>query len=243
VFFAPGQRMLKLALQGRSGRMGQALLALLAQADDVSLVDDIGDAGVVIDFSSADGLLKLLDTAARHDTAVVSGSTGLQPRHHRAMQQAATQIPLLWAANMSLGMNLLYQLAADAARQLGMTADVEIVEAHHRDKRDAPSGSALALAEHIAAARGQLLHQVMQVRTATAAAARQHGEIGISSVRGGSMPGEHSVLFALQHETLTLTHRVEQRTVFAQGAILAARWLQDKAPGQYTYADMLKSTA
>ncbi|MBU1190053.1 MAG: 4-hydroxy-tetrahydrodipicolinate reductase [Gammaproteobacteria bacterium] len=237
---ARNQRMLKLALQGRSGRMGQTLLALIAQSPELSLVDDIGDATVVIDFSSADGLLKLLDTALVRSTAVVSGSTGLQARHHRALQQAATEIPVLWSANMSVGMNLLYQLAASAARQLDVSADVEIVESHHRDKRDVPSGSALALAEHIAGARGQLLQQVMQMRTAAPDAARRQGEIGISSVRGGSMPGEHSALFALQHETLTLTHRVEQRTVFAQGAILAARWLQDKPAGLYAFADVLQ---
>lgn len=231
--------MLKLALQGRSGRMGQALVALLDAADDLLLVDDISAAQVVVDFSSADGLLLLLDTASRHGIAVVSGSTGLQARHHHALQQAATQIPILWAANMSLGMNLLYQLAAVAALQLGVTADVEIVESHHRDKRDAPSGSALALAESIAAARGQLLDQVLRQRIAATDCVRQQGEIGISSVRAGSMPGEHTVMFGLQHETLMLTHRVEQREVFARGALLAARWLAMQPAGRYEFADML----
>lgn len=232
--------MLKLALHGRSGRMGQTLAALIAEADDLSLLDDISAAQVVIDFSSANGLLQLLETATRHATAVVSGSTGLQARHQQALQQAATKIPLLWAANMSLGMNLLYQLAADAARHLDIAVDVEIVEAHHRDKRDAPSGSALALADSIAAARSQVLNQVLKQRTAATDCARQQGEIGISSMRAGSMPGEHSALFALQHETLTLTHRVERREVFAQGAIVAARWLADKPAGRYAYADILK---
>jgi len=231
--------MLKLALQGRSGRMGQTLVGLINASDDLSLLDDISKAHVVIDFSSAAGLLKLLQTAVQHGTAVVSGSTGLQASHHQALEQAATHIPLLWAANMSPGMNLLYQLAADAATHLGVDADVEISEAHHRDKRDVPSGSALTLANNIAVSRGQSLDEVMIQRETGADAMRQSGEIGISSTRGGSMPGEHTVLFALQHECLLLSHRVENRSVFAHGAINAARWLVDKPPGQYIYRDVL----
>jgi len=234
--------MLTLALQGRSGRMGQCLAVMIAQVPDLALVDDIGEAQVVIDFSSAEGLLKLLETAVKHGTAVVSGSTGLQPEHHQALQQAGTEIPLLWAANMSLGMNLLYQLAANAASHLGAAADVEIVESHHRDKRDVPSGSALLLAEHIAAARGQSLDGLLVQRSAAIDAVREQGEIGISSMRGGSIPGEHTALFALQHETLTLSHRVEQRVVFAQGAIVAARWLAVQAAGLYSYADVLNGS-
>jgi len=231
--------MLKLALQGRSGRMGQTLVELINASDDLFLLDDISKAQVVIDFSSAAGLLKLLQTAVQHGTAVVSGSTGLQASHHQALEQAATHIPLLWAANMSPGMNLLYQLASDAASQLGVDVDVEISEAHHRDKRDVPSGSALTLAGSIAASRGQSLDEVMVQRTAGADGVRQSGEIGISSMRGGSMPGEHTLLFALQHESLMLSHRVENRSVFAHGAISAARWLVDKPPGRYAYHDLL----
>ena len=231
--------MLKLALQGRSGRMGQTLVSLINASDDLSLLDDISKAQVVIDFSSAAGLLELLQTAVPHGTAVVSGSTGLQASHYQALEEAATHIPLLWAANMSPGMNLLYQLASDAASQLGVDADVEISEAHHRDKRDVPSGSALTLANKIALSRGQSLDDVMIQRQTGADAMRQSGEIGISSMRGGSMPGEHTLLFALQHESLLLSHRVENRSVFAHGAISAARWLVDKPPGRYAYHDLL----
>ena len=234
-----GANMLKLALQGRSGRMGQTLVELINASDDLSLLDDISKAQVVIDFSSAAGLLKLLQTAVQHGTAVVSGSTGLQASHHQALEQAATHIPLLWAANMSPGMNLLYQLASDAASHLGVDADIEISEAHHRDKRDVPSGSALTIAGDIAASRRQSLDEVMVQRAAGADATRQAGEIGISSMRGGSMPGEHTVLFALEHESLVLSHRVENRAVFAIGAIKAARWLADKPPGRYAYQDLL----
>ncbi len=234
-----GADMLKLALQGRSGRMGQTLVGLIKASDDLILLDDISKAQVVIDFSSAAGLLKLLQTAVEHGTAVVSGSTGLQTSHFQALKQAATHIPLLWAANMSPGMNLLYQLASDAASHLGVDADVEISESHHRDKRDVPSGSALTIAGDIAASRGQSLDDVMVQRTAGTDGARQSGEIGISSMRGGSMPGEHTVLFALKHESLVLAHRVENRSVFAHGAISAARWLVDKPPGRYAYHDLL----
>jgi len=191
-------------------------ITLLNASDDLSLLDDISKAHVVIDFSSAAGLLKLLQTAVQHGTAVVSGSTGLQASHHQALEQAATHIPLLWAANMSPGMNLLYQLAADAATHLGVDADVEISEAHHRDKRDVPSGSALTLANNIAVSRGQSLDEVMIQRETGGDAMRQSGEIGISSTRGGSMPGEHTVLFALQHECLLLSHRVENLPNFVQ---------------------------
>ncbi len=232
--------MLTLSLHGRAGRMGQTLVKLIGEVGDLSLVDDLSQARVVIDFSSAEGLLRLLAEAVRHGVAVVSGSTGLQAQHQQALRQAAAHVPVFWAANMSLGMNVLYLLAAEAARQLGAAADVEIVESHHRDKRDAPSGSALALAGHLARARGQALEQVLVHRGPTNDTARMAGEIGIASVRGGSMPGEHSVVFALQQETLTMTHRVEQRTVFAQGAVDVARWLVDKPPGLYAFGDMLK---
>lgn len=232
---------LALAVHGHNGRMGQALTALIDADPELELVT-VAQAAVIIDFSSASGLLSAVEVALEHATPLVSGSTGLHTAHHQALQRAANQIPVFWAANMSLGMNLLYALAASAASALAGQADIEIIERHHRDKRDTPSGSAQVLAQRILAASKQTHDGPAQAIVSRGFAddrVRVTGEVGISSVRGGSMPGEHSALFALPNETLELTHRVEDRVVFAQGAITAARWLQNKQPGCYGYTDLI----
>lgn len=194
---------------------------------------------VLVDFTSPEALSATLDAACEAKTAVVVGTTGLAADHHAMIDRAARSIPILQAANTSLGVTLLAHLVEEAAKALGPDWDIEIVELHHRDKRDAPSGTALALGE--AAARGRKLAlDAVAVRGRDGISeARTRGEIGFASLRGGSAAGDHDVLFAGDGERLVLAHHAENRAIFARGALKAAAWLAGKPPGRYTMDDVL----
>jgi 4-hydroxy-tetrahydrodipicolinate reductase len=257
---------LNVVVSGASGRMGATLAHLIADAPDVELVggldrDDptapapgypevrsLGDAqgllrsaGVVIDFSAPEFLRRLIDEhqATLAGRALVVGTTGLDAGDHRLLDEVAERSPVLTAANFSVGVNLLLALASKAARALGAEYDVEIVEAHHRRKEDAPSGTALALGDAVANARGVDLGDVRIDGRSGRPGARTREEIGFHALRGGSIVGEHEVLFIGEMDRIELVHRASDRALFAAGALRAARWLAGRPAGRYEMRDVL----
>lgn len=193
---------------------------------------------VLIDFSLAGAFDPALACALERKAAFVSGTTGLDARQQAALARAAESIPVLWSANFSLGIALLSRLVAQAARALP-DWDCEIAEAHHVAKKDAPSGTALALGREVAAARGQDFEVAANRSRAGEHASRAHGEIGFAVIRAGDIVGEHNVMFATRGERIELAHRATDRDVFARGAVAAARWIAGRPAGRYALADVL----
>lgn len=244
--------MANIGIIGSQGRMGQAIAALLATGDHgLAGGSDIGGVGsedaasladrsdVLVDFSSPQALEANLHAAVGAGIPIMVGTTGLADRHHAAIDRAAHAVPVLQTGNTSLGVTLLAHLVREAASRLGPDWDVEILEMHHRHKVDAPSGTALLLGEGVADARGVILADVGEIGRNGDSGARADGAIGFASLRGGSVAGEHSVIFAGPEERLMLTHVAENRTIFARGAIRAAEWLIGKPPGRYCMAQVL----
>jgi len=237
-----------IAVYGAAGRMGQAVLRLAFDEPRLAVVAaivraDSADAGkrlrddlsctttldasvapqVLIDFSFAGAFDDALALARARRIAFVSGTTGLSQQQHAALREAAGTIPVLWSANFSIGVAVLDRLVREAARALAEW-DCQIAEAHHHRKKDAPSGTALALGRAVAEAR--------EVDAST---------IGYASVRAGDIVGEHTVLFAGEGERVELTHRATDRTIFARGALRAATWIAGQSPGSYTLADVIRT--
>lgn len=206
------------------------------QADLAGILDS-GD--VVVDFSAAASAAAHATLCARRQTPLVIGTTGLSPAETAAVGQAAKAIPVVFSPNMSVGVNLLFGLARQVAAALGEEYDVEIVEAHHRFKADAPSGTAKKLAEEVAAARGIDLAQEGVYGRKGQVGERKRGEIGIHAVRAGDIVGEHTVIFSTLGERVEITHRAHSRDTFARGALRAARFVLSAAPGLYTMRDVL----
>lgn len=227
----------RLALFGAGGRMGRAIAETAAGRDDVTIVADGPD--VFVDFSAPAALESNLAAATIARKPILIGTTGLDDGHQRLIDDAATRVAVLQAANTSLGVNLLAHLVREAAARLGPDWDIEIVEMHHRHKADAPSGTALLLGRAAAEARGVSLDEVSDRGRDGITGPREAGHIGFAALRGGSVAGEHQVIFAGEGERLELGHRAESRAIFARGAVQAALWLKDKAPGRYTMADVL----
>lgn len=237
--------MASIGIIGSAGRMGEAL-AVVIPAAGVSLagaVDRGGDpaalaaaSDVLVDFSSPDALEGNLDAAIAAGVPILVGTTGLSERHHWLCDAAAASIPLLQTGNTSLGITLLAHLVREAAERLGEDWDIEIAETHHRAKCDAPSGTALLLGEAAAAGRGIALARPV---TPDRSGARQPGEIGFASLRGGTVAGDHAVQFLGEHERLTLSHVTESRELFARGAVRAALWLIGKPAGRYDMSAVL----
>lgn len=196
---------------------------------------------VLVDFTTPAALAATLDAACDSRTAIVIGTTGLEAAHHAMIDRAAKTIAVLQAANTSLGITLLVRMVADAARTLGPDWDIEIVELHHRDKVDAPSGTARALGLAAAAGRGVDLDLVSDRGRDGITGARIAGHIGFSSLRGGTAAGDHTVLFAGDGERVELRHLAENRDIFARGALRAAAWLAGKPAGRYAMDDVLAS--
>jgi len=194
---------------------------------------------VAIDFSVPAATLQVLRAAADAGVAYVTGTTGFSEDERAELDALAQRIPLMHAPNFSLTVNLLAWLTREAARRLGSGFDAEIVELHHAAKRDAPSGTALRLAEAIAEGRGVELRDVLVLERAGEIGARPEGAIGVQTLRGGDNPGEHSVLFVGEGERLELHHRSSTRDHFAKGAVRAAAWLAGRKPGRYTIEEML----
>jgi 4-hydroxy-tetrahydrodipicolinate reductase len=229
--------MTRLKLFGASGRMGRAITEAVADRTDASTSE--GDCHVFVDFSVPDAVGEHLQVAVKAGKPIVIGTTGLTTEHRRLIEAASTQIPVLQAANTSLGVNLLAHLVRETAARLGEQWDIEIVEMHHRHKADAPSGTALLLGKSAAEGRGVALEEVSDRGRDGITGARQPGHIGFAALRGGSVAGDHQVIFAAEGERIELGHRAESRAIFARGAIEAALWLKGKPAGLYSMADVL----
>lgn len=196
-------------------------------------------AQVAIDFTLPAVTEANLRACVEHGTALVIGTTGLEERQLRAIEKAAHEIPVVYGRNMSVGVNVFIELVARAARALGDGYDIEIAETHHRHKVDAPSGTALALGERIAAAQGRKLADVAVYARQGRTGPRVPGTIGFSVVRGGNVVGQHSVRFIGAEEEVEFRHDAADRKTFARGALRAARWAAGQAPGLYSMPDVL----
>lgn len=227
---------LRLTLFAPDGRMGQAIAA--AATDDAS-VAVVEDGEVLIDFSAPAALQASIAQARASGMALLIGTTGLDTSADAEIGEAARQIAVLRAANTSLGVALMSNLVERAARVLGDGWDIEIIEMHHRMKADAPSGTALALGEAAARGRGiDLAGHSERGRDGTGLA-RTEGAIGFASLRGGTVAGDHDVIFAGPEERIILSHHAESRAIFARGAIAAARFLRGKPAGLYSMRDVI----
>lgn len=193
----------------------------------------------VIDFTTPDATVEFAGLAAQARAVHVIGTTGLEPRHLTKLAAAARHAVIVRAGNMSLGVNLLTRLTRKVAEALDADWDVEIVEAHHRMKVDAPSGTALMLGQAAAEGRGINLEEHRQSGRDGITGARRRGDIGFAAIRGGDVVGEHDVIFAADGERIILRHVATDRTIFARGALKAALWGQDKKPGEYDMMDVL----
>ncbi len=229
--------MIRIMLFGPNGRMGQAIAEAAAGRDDVGIVT--GEADIFVDFTAPAALETSLREALAAGKPILIGTTGLDDRHQAMIDAAAGRIAVLQAANTSLGVNLLVHLVREAAARLGPEWDIEIVEMHHRMKADAPSGTALALGRAAAEGRGVALDEVSERGRDGMTGPRKSGSIGFAALRGGSVAGEHNLIFAAEGERLELGHRAESRSIFARGALQAALWLHGRPPGRYSMADVL----
>lgn len=199
----------------------------------------IPQADVLIDFSMHDAVPAHVELAAEHKKGIVIGTTGLDAAEKGRVVNAARHIPVVWAPNMSVGVNLLFALVKKAAAILDTSYDVEIVEMHHHFKKDAPSGTALRLGERVAEGRGQAFEKVAVYGREGLTGERPAGQIGIHAVRAGDIIGDHSVLFATEGERVEFNHRASSRDAFALGALRAARWVAGHAPGLFDMQDVL----
>jgi 4-hydroxy-tetrahydrodipicolinate reductase len=199
----------------------------------------IARAAVAIDFTTPGATAKHAALAAEEGVALVVGTTGLAQADEEILHDAAERIPVVYAANYSVGMNLLADLVQRAATSMGPEFDIEIVEMHHRHKVDAPSGSALALGRAAAAGRNVKLDDVAVRGRDGQTGARPKGSIGFAALRGGDVPGDHTVIFAGDGERVELTHKAGGREIFAKGAVRAALWVAGRKPGLYTMRDVL----
>lgn len=207
--------------------------------DEGNLSMLVSASDVVIDFSSPGALKDNLEDAMLAKKPVVIGTTGLEESHHHLIDAAAHTIPVLQTGNMSLGVNLIAALVENAAARLGDDWDIEIVEMHHRHKVDAPSGTALLLGEAAARGRGITLAEHSERGRDGITGARKRGAIGFAALRGGSVAGDHQVIFATDDERIEIGHRAENRTIFARGAVRAALWLAGQKPGRYDMKSVL----
>jgi 4-hydroxy-tetrahydrodipicolinate reductase len=234
---------------GAAGRMGRALVTCAKNISDLELVGQLGrgdDAGraiskadVVIDFSVHTATPAIADLCAKNKKAIVIGTTGHSDSEKKAIADLQSVIPMVWTSNFSTGVNALFWLARKAAEILGPDYDLEIVEMHHRMKKDAPSGTAKTLAEILADVRKVQLEKAARHGRVGIVGARTSFEIGIHSVRGGDVVGDHTVIFANTGERLELTHKASSRETFANGALRAALWVVKQKPGIYDMQDVL----
>ncbi len=216
--------------------MGGAALGITVTDD---AVEAIAKAQAVIDFTAPAATVAFAELTAQARAVHVIGTTGFEPADLDKLRAAARHAPIIRAGNMSLGVNLLVGLTRKVAAALGEDWDVEVVEAHHNRKVDAPSGTALMLGEAAAAGRGHSLDELRIPAREGITGARAPGSIGFSAIRGGDIVGEHDVIFATAGERVVLRHVATDRAIFARGALRAALWGQDKGPGEYDMADVL----
>ena len=238
---------LSIQLNGARGRMGRAIAAAAAEMGvTIGAATDAGDdvgapmrsVEVVVDFSTPGATRTLIECAVEAGRPLVIGTTGHTPAERTELAAIAARVPCVWAGNFSVGVTLLFSLARRAARTLGADYDAEIVEMHHRMKKDAPSGTAARLLEIILEERklgsGAARHGRQGIT-----GERSSGEVGVHSLRGGDVVGDHTVVFAGDGERLELTHRASDRAIFARGALRAAQWVRARKPGVYDMQDVL----
>lgn len=238
---------LSLSIVGAKGRMGLAIAAAAEAAGHrIAARVDAGDAlsdafasgDVVIDFSFHQTTQAVLELAARHRRPLVIGTTGHSAAEKRELATLAARVPCVWAGNYSVGVNLLFALTQRAAAVLGPDYDCEVIEMHHRFKKDAPSGTAARLLEIILEER-RLGESALRHGRVGIVGERSAGEVGIHALRGGDVVGDHTVLFAGLGERLELTHKASDRSIFAHGAIRAAEWISTRPPGLHDMQDVL----
>ena len=225
----------RISLFAPNGRMGKAIAAAVAETNGFEIAQ--GDGDVLVDFSAPDAIERSLGRAVAAKMPILIGTTGLRAESDRQIEEASKSVAVLRAANTSLGVALLSDLVERAARTLGPGWDIEILEMHHRMKSDAPSGTALALGE--AAARGRGVPMRAERGRDGTGLKREEGAIGFAALRGGTVAGEHDVVFAGPEERLILSHRAESRMIFARGALAAARFLVGKPVGLYSMRDVI----
>lgn len=238
---------LQILLNGAKGRMGQTIAGVAGEMDAViRAATDAGDnpaahlAGcdVIIDFSAHSGTGRLLELAVAQKKPVVIGTTGHDTGEKTKLLALAAQVPCVWAGNFSVGVNLLFALTRRASAVLGSDYDAEVVEMHHRFKKDAPSGTAARLLEIIMEER-KLTAGALRHGRSGITGERQSTEVGVHALRGGDVVGEHTVMFAALGERLELTHKASDRGIFARGAVRAAHWVVTQKPGVYDMQDVL----
>ena len=255
---------IKIAIAGALGRMGNNLINSALSNNNVELVGvfDVKDidpsfintnqiqenvfttreesfekADIVIDFTTPKALFNFTEAAVSNNTGLVIGTTGLDESHFNLLKQTSNSTKVFYAPNMSYGVNTFFEIARKAAKHL-KDFDIEIIETHHRHKKDAPSGTALKLGEEIVAELG-LSKSNFNFKRQDQEGQRKENEIGFSSIRGGNIPGEHTVIFHGDNESVELTHKAHNRKIFSDGAIQAAVWLSTKEKGFYTFKDMI----
>lgn len=241
--------MTRVVIAGAKGRMGQALsrcaenIPAITVAGQIDAGDDlravIDDANVVIDFTFHESTAGLARICAAHHKAMVIGTTGHSEAERQELIGTGAQIPMVWSSNFSTGVNVLFWLTRKAAEALGPDYDLEIVEMHHRLKKDAPSGTARTLAQILADARRQQLDKALRHGRQGLVGERTAVEIGMHSIRGGDVVGDHTVIFAAPGERVELTHKASSRETFASGALRAAQWVVGKKAGIYDMQDVL----
>ena len=241
--------MTRIIITGSKGRMGQMLIACAGRNPELQvggLVDTGGDLGsmmgqgdVVIDFSSHEATAGFVATCVKNRKAMVIGTTGHSEADKAQIEKAAEQIPIVLASNYSTGVNTLFWLTRKAAEILGQDFDLEVVEMHHRQKKDAPSGTAATLAGILAQVRRQQIEKVIRHGRKGIVGERTAAEIGMHSLRGGDVVGDHTVIFAANGERVELTHKASSRETFANGALRAAQWVMKQKPGLYDMQDVL----
>ena len=254
----------KIAIAGALGRMGNNLINSALSNNNVELVGvfDVNDidpsfinknqiqenvsttreesfekADIVIDFTTPKALFNFTEAAVSNNTGLVIGTTGLDESHFNLLKQTSNSTKVFYAPNMSYGVNTFFEIARKASKHL-KDFDIEIIETHHRHKKDAPSGTALKLGEEIVAELG-LSKSNFNFKRQDQEGQRKENEIGFSSIRGGNIPGEHTVIFHGDNESIELTHKAHNRKIFSDGAIQAAVWLSSKEKGFYTFKDMI----
>jgi 4-hydroxy-tetrahydrodipicolinate reductase len=241
--------MTRIIITGAKGRMGHTLLACAARDPELQVTGqiDIGDkienvishGDVVIDFSSHDATATIAEACVLHRKALVIGTTGHSQEERQRIVDHISRIPVVWASNYSTGVNALFWLTRKAAEILGPDFDLEIIEMHHRMKKDAPSGTAATLAEILASVRGLQLQSALRNGREGMVGERTAEEIGMHSIRGGDVVGDHTVIFAEHGERLELTHKASSRETFANGALRAAKWVVQQKPALYTMQHVL----
>ena len=241
--------MTKIAITGSNGRMGQALIeavklnpnvsqgSILNRGDDINRV--LKDFDVLIDFTRPEATLDALSVCQSAGKAMVIGTTGFSDDALKVIDQASSDIPIVFAPNMSVGVNLTLKLLETTAKVIGTDSNIEIVEAHHRHKVDAPSGTALKMGEVIANALGRDLSECAVYGREGTEEPRDRQTIGFSSIRGGDVVGEHTVTFFMEGERVEITHKASSRMTYANGAVKASQWLTNQPNGLYSMQDVL----